>query len=60
MFATHTRKPRQAPSPLSNMQEALQQWEVTLKRVASMHQRPSLAWYELQALALAMLLRFAR
>jgi hypothetical protein len=54
------RKPRQAPSPLSNLRQALEQWEVTLKRVASMHQRPRLAWYELQALALAMLLRFAR
>jgi hypothetical protein len=38
----------------------LEQWEATLKRVASLHQLPSLAWYELQALAFTMLLRFAR
>jgi hypothetical protein len=53
-------EPWPAPSPLSNLEQGFRDWEATLKRVASMHQRPSLGWYELQALALTMLLRFAR
>jgi hypothetical protein len=53
-------KRQRVPSVLYNWHQPLRHWEATLKRMASIHETPRLAWYDLQVLAIAMLLRFAR